>query len=199
MKSLFTFIGVLIVLAAIGALCYGGYLGLVYLWQVYAGLEELVRIVLLSAMAVVLLSAFIIAGAIKASGQTARKSQLNDAKLRLYQSLVEAYKPYFADSEQTSQQTMAGVCASLDALQAEMQVLSASSVLESHGKLEAALRNREAQQLVEEMFQKLVNAIRRDLGHGAHYDESREEREGDKREGEARRAEALRGHTLNNR
>jgi hypothetical protein len=172
MKPLFTFIGVLIVLVTIGALCYGGYLGLVYLWQVYAGLEELVRIVLLSAMAVVLLSAFIIAGAIKASGQTARKSQLNDAKLRLYQSLVEAYKPYFADSEQTSQQTMAGICASLDALQAEMQVLSASSVLESHGNLEAALRNREAQRLVEEMFQKLVKAIRRDLGHGAQDDES---------------------------
>ena len=158
MKSLFTFIGVLIVLAAIGALCYGGYLGLVYLWQVYAGLEELVRIVLLSAMAVVLLSAFIIAGAIKASGQAARKSLLNDARLRLYKSLVEAYKPYFADSEQTSQQTMTEVCASLDALQAELQILCAGGVLENHGKLEAALRNRQPQEQIEDLFQKLVKS-----------------------------------------
>ncbi|MDH3469535.1 MAG: hypothetical protein OES26_27230 [Gammaproteobacteria bacterium] len=170
MKSFFTLIVALAVIAAIGALLYGGYLGLIYLWQVYAGLDEVIRIVLLSAMAAVLLSAFVIAGAIKSAGQAAVRNQMGEAKLGLYKSLVEAYATYFTASDQSSPAT---IFAKLEALQAELQILSSSSVLESHGRLAAALRDRQPRERIEDLFRKLVKNIRRDMGHGAQYDESR--------------------------
>ena len=115
MKSITTFIGVLLVLTALAALCYGGYLGLVYLWQVYAGLDVVVRVVLLSAMAVMLLSALVVAGAIKSAGLAASRRPLAAARLRLYRSLVESCRPLFAPGERPQRQACAEALAGLAA------------------------------------------------------------------------------------
>ncbi len=173
MKSLFTLIGVFIVLAAMGALFYGGYLGLIYLWEVYAGLDEVIRIVLLSAMAAFLLSAFVIAAAIKSAGQAAHKSQLSEPKLRLYEALVESCRPVFAPADRPAQRAYAGALASLAAIDAEMQILAAGPVLATYGKLAAALRDRDDPKQINSLWQRLVKSIRRDLGHGSSYDETK--------------------------
>ena len=90
MKSLGSFIAVFIVLAAIGGLFYGAYLGAVYLWQVYAGLESVLRVVLLSSMATAFIVAIIISGAIKSTTRRAGREGLAEAKLALYLRLVES-------------------------------------------------------------------------------------------------------------
>lgn len=173
MKSFVTLIGILIVLAAIGGLFYGCYLGAVYLWQVYAELELVTRIVLLSSMAVVLVGSLVIAGAIKNAGFSAYKSRLIAEKLRLYKSLVDIYKPYFASPNQDLRQIYSDMAARLREIEAEMQILSAGAVIEVHGKLEAALRNRDDRKQINVLYQKLIKCIRRDLGHGSNFDESK--------------------------
>jgi hypothetical protein len=172
MKSFFTLIGVVFTLTAIGAFCYGGYLAIVYLWQVYAGMDTSVRIILLSAMATVLIGALIIAGAIKTSGISSDKTLL-DAKLRLYMSLVAAYKALFTSRDQPSQQIYSDVLTSLSMIESDMQILSAAAVLENHEKLETALHSREGRDRVNELFQNLIKSIRRDLGHAPSHIESK--------------------------
>lgn len=173
MKSLFTLAGVLLGIAAIVAVFYGGYLAIVYLWQVYSELDAVVRIVLLSTMAAVLIGALLIAGAIKASGLAANRGQLMEAKLRLYKSLVEICEPYFASIDQSQKQTYAEMLDKLSEIEAEMQILSAGPVLESYGKLETAFRNRDEGEQARKLFQKLIIDIRRDLGHAPNYNESK--------------------------
>jgi len=170
MKFIFTMLVVTLVLTAIGGIFYGGYLGLVYLWQIYAGLGEVIRIILLSAMATVMLAAFVIAGAIKTARSMAQMMQLKEPKLRLYQSLIEVYIPVFKASTQPSHQALRD---SLDALWTDLQILSTSRVLDCHTRLEAAIYDRQPSKQIEELFQKLIKAIRRDLGHGTHYDETK--------------------------
>ena len=173
MKSLFTLIGILIVIAAVGALFYGGYLGAVYLLHVFAELETVIRIVLLSVGAVMLISALIVAGAIKTASFAANTGQLVDAKLRLYKSLVEIYKPYFVSPDQPPHQVYSDVLTNLSEIKTEMQILSGGTVLGIHQKLEAALQNRDDGEQVKILFQKLIKSIRRDLGHGSNFDESK--------------------------
>jgi hypothetical protein len=172
MKSFFTLTGVVFALTAIGALFYGGYLAIVYLWQIYAEIDTSVRIILLSAMATVLVSALIIAGAIKTSGIPSDKTLL-DAKLRLYRTLVETYKTFLTSVDQPSQQLYSDVLTSLSKVESDMQILAAAAVLEKHEKLETALQNRDGQDRVNALFQNLIKSIRNDLGHAPGYIESR--------------------------
>lgn len=172
MKLLFTLLGAFIAVTAIGVLFYGGYLAIVYLWQVYAGIDMSVRIILLSAMATVLLSALIIAGSIKTSGMPLNRTLL-DAKLRLYMSLVETYKSFLTSRDQPSQQLHSDVLTSLSKMESDMQILAAAAVLEKHEKLETALRNRDRQDHVNTLFQNLIKSIRNDLGHAPSHIESK--------------------------
>ena len=172
MKSFFTLTGVVFAFAVIGALFYGGYLAIVYLWQVYADMDTSVRIILLSAMATALVSALIIAGAIKTSGIPSDKTLL-DAKLRLYMSLVETYKTFLTSRDQPSQQLYSDVLTSLSKRESDMQILAAAAVLEKHEKLETALHNRDGQDRVNILFQNLIKSIRNDLGHAPGYIESK--------------------------
>jgi hypothetical protein len=168
MKSLITFIGVVIVFAAIAAVFYGGYLVAEYLWSLYVELDAVIRLVLLSSMAAILLGCLVIAGAIKTSVQFNNKGHLTEAKIRLYKTLVEIYKPYIISPDQTLRQMNSDALISLSEIDADMQILSAGAVLEAHGKLESALRNRDEQDQVNKLFQRL---IRRDLGHSPNNNE----------------------------
>ncbi len=153
MKFLLTLTGVLIIFAAIAAMCYAAYLGAAYLWQFYASLDELIRTLTLSAMSTVLIAAMIISAAIKSSARTSSKAQLMEAKLCLYKHLVET---------ETRQE--------FEELKAEMQILSSSSVLEAYAKLDQAMLAGESTDI---LFKQLIKSMRRDLGHGSGYDENR--------------------------
>jgi hypothetical protein len=173
MKSLYTLTGILIVITAIGALFYGGYLGLIFLWQVFAELEFVVRTVLLSAMSVIVIGALIVASAIKTAGASEGKQQLAIRKLDLYKSLIDIYKPVFESAEPASHLQHSDVLSKLRALDTEMQLLSVSQVLTLHSKLTSALQNRENHEQTDSLFRQLIKAIRRDLGQAPGYDESK--------------------------
>ena len=172
MKSIFTLTGALVAIAAVGTVFYAGYLAIVYLWHVYAELDTVVRIILLSIMVTLMIAALIISGAIKTVGLTASKG-LSGAKLQLYKSMVEAYKPYFSYLGQPSQQCCSEVLTRLTEFEAEAQILSAGDVLGIHRKLESALRNGDERDQVDKLFQNLIKSIRRDLGHAPSHIESK--------------------------
>ncbi|MCP4494534.1 MAG: hypothetical protein GY820_45630 [Gammaproteobacteria bacterium] len=173
MKSLLTLTGILLVLAAIGAFFYAGYIGAIYLWQVYAELDAVIRIVLLSIMSVGLITALILAAAIKTTSTASTKGQLFEAKRQLYKTLVEGLKPFFATPDQLSQQDYSQVQDNLHGIMAEIQILASAAVLDSVSKLEIALGDRHDAEAIIAVIEKLVKNIRRDLGHGANYDETR--------------------------
>lgn len=173
MKSIITLLVVITVIAAIGAIFYGGYLGLVYLWQVYIGLDEVIRIVLLSAMGIVLLSALVIAGAIKSAGHASSNDRLFESKLRLYQAVVESCAPLLKAPDHSLSQACADAESGLASIDAEMRILASSPVLEAYVRLVAGLRDRSGRESLRQLIEKLIKDVRRDLGHAQGYDESR--------------------------
>lgn len=173
MKVISTLFVIFLVLAAIGGLFYGGYVAIGYLWNVYSELEVVTRVALLSSMAVVLLGSLIIAGAVKTVAETGTKGKLTEAKLILYISLVGLYEQYISGSQQPAQQTQTETITKLSELEAELLILASSAVIDVHGKLKAAVKNRGKSEKLAVLFQQFVKSIRRDLGHGPNYDESK--------------------------
>ena len=170
MKSIFT---IVLVLTVIGAIFYGGYYAIDSLWLLYSELESVVRIVLLSSMAVVLVGSFIVAGAIKTMAFANNKGRLMEAKLNLYKSLVALYEQYVSNEKQPSQKEKTEILTSLKKLESEMLILASSSVLSIHGKLETELHDQQGREKLVSLFQQLIKSIRRDLGHGKNYDETK--------------------------
>ena len=173
MKSILTLIAVIVVLGIISALFYGAFNVIGYLWSIYSELELVVRIVLLSSMAVVLVGSFIVAGAIKTMALTNNKGRLMEAKLNLYKSLVGLYEQYISNEKQPSQKEKSEILISLKELESEMLILASSSVLGIHGKLETELHDQHCREKLISLFQQLIKSIRRDLGHGKNYDETK--------------------------
>lgn len=172
MKSIMTLFGVLIVLATIAAVFYGGYLTIGYIWQLYAGLEATLRLILLSIFAVFLLGCLIVSGAIKSSAQIKFKGQLAESKIDLYKSLVGLYEQYFYGTE-SGMGSEKNLLTNLAALNADLTVIAGSAVIESHRKLEAALSHSEDSDKSQVLYQQLIKKMRLDLGHGTHIDESK--------------------------
>lgn len=172
MKSIMTFFGVLIILAAIAAVFYGGYQIVGYIWQLYAGLEATLRLILLSTFVVFLFGCFIVSGAIKSSAQIKLKGQLAELKIDLYKSLIGLYEQYFSGAE-SGMGSQTDLLTSLAALNAELTVIAGSAVIESHRKLEAALSHCEGDDKSQALYQQLIKKMRLDLGHGTHIDETK--------------------------
>ena len=173
MKSLTTFIVVFIVFAAIAAVFYGGYQAIGYVWQLYAELDATLRLILLSSFAVFLLGSFVLAGAIKLSAQVKNRGQLADVKINLYRTLVELYESYLSGSQATIAQSQKEIQIRLVELSADMTLLADSSVIEAHRKLEAAVINREDENMQRLLYQQLIRKMRQDLGHGTNIEETR--------------------------
>jgi len=169
MKTSLILVIVMLVLAVFGGIFYGGYYAIGYLWDVYASLDSVIRIVLLSSMAAVLVGSLIIAGAVKSSTQVARKDRLIEAKLNLYMSLLGLYEQYIANP----QQGKAEILSKLSKLESEMMILASNSVLNIHGKLESAINSHDDEIILNDLLQQLIKSIRRDLGHGPIYDDSK--------------------------
>ena len=169
MKTSLTLIVIALVIAVFGGIFYGGYHAFGFLWDLYASLDAVIRIVLLSSMAALLMGSLIIAGAVKASAQAARKEGLLEAKLNLYKSLLELYEQYIASPQQGKTE----ILEKLAKLGPEMMILASNSVLNIHGKLESAIDSREDREILNGLLEQLIKSIRRDLGHGPIYDDSK--------------------------
>jgi len=169
MKTSLALVVFTLVLAVFGGIFYGGYYAIGYLWDVYASLDAVIRIVLLSSMAALLVGSLIIAGAIKASSQAARKDRLMEAKLNLYMSLLGSYEQYIANPQQAKTE----ILSKLSGLDTEVMILASNSVLNIHGKLESAINSHDDEIILNDLLQQLIKSIRRDLGHGPIYDDSK--------------------------
>jgi len=169
MKTSLVLVIVILVLAVFGGIFYGGYYAVGYLWDLYASLDAVIRIVLLSSMAVLLIGSLIIASAVKASALAASKDSLREAKLNLYKSLLGLYEQYIANPQQGT----AEILAKLGKLESEVLILASNSVLNIHGKLQSALNSHEDEKILTDLLQQLIKSIRRDLGHGPIYDDSK--------------------------
>lgn len=169
MKTSLALVVFTLVLAVFGGIFYGGYYAIDYLWDLYASLDSVTRIVLLSSMAAVLVGSLIIAGAIKASTQAVSKNRLIEAKLNLYMSLLGLYEQYIANPQQEKTE----ILSKLSKLESEMLILASNSVLNIHGKLESAINSHDDEIILNDLLQQLIKSIRRDLGHGPIYDDSK--------------------------
>ena len=172
MKTIFTMFGVLLALSVLGAGLYGGYLAAGYLWDFYADLDAVIRLVLLSSMTALLLASMIVAGSIRKAAQLNSNSRLMKSKLNLYKSVVEAYQQYPSMLHAPTQQTRTESIARLHQLETELAILASGPVIEAHRKLQVALEEKQEDNFAR-LFQQLVKSIRRDLGHGSGYDESK--------------------------
>lgn len=172
MKPILTIFGVFLFIAALVASLYGCYLAAGYLWNLYAELDAVIRLVLLSSLAVLLLASLIIAGSIKKAAQIKNKSQLIEAKLKLYPLVVQSYQQYMTSTGPTAQKIKTESLTKLNELETDLMLLASSSVIEIHRKLQAALDEYESESFAL-LVQQLIKSIRRDLGHASHYDESK--------------------------
>ena len=172
MKTIFTMFGVLVALGALGAGLYGCYLGAGYLWGFYADLDAVIRLVLLSSIVALLLASMIVSGSIRKAAQLNSSSRLMEAKLNLYRSIVEVYQQFPGALHAPTQQTRAESIAKLHQLETELTILASGHVIEAQRKLQKAVEDKEVDSLTM-LFQQLVKSIRRDLGHGSGYDESK--------------------------
>jgi hypothetical protein len=172
MKTIFTMFGVLVALGALGAGLYGCYLVAGYLWGFYADLDAVFRLVLLSSIVALLLASMIVAGSIRKAAQLNSSSRLMEAKLNLYKSVVEAYQKNPGVLPAPTRQMQAESIARLQQLEAELTILASGPVIEAQRKLQTAFEGNETDSLAT-LFQQLVKSIRRDLGHGSGYDESK--------------------------
>lgn len=174
MKSIVTIIGVLIVLASIGALLYGGYHGINYLWAVYARLDDVIRIVLLSGIAVIVLASVIIASAFKKSAESAARNSLLVTKLALYKQLFAVYDEIVKLKNNGEKINASEYIGKLARLKSELVLLGSGSVLETHRKLENLLSaNSEDYNKLNGLLNQLVKNIRRDLGHRQSLEENK--------------------------
>ena len=169
MKTSLVIIIVTLVLAVFGGMFYGGYYAVGYLWDLYASLDAVIRTVLLSSMAALLTGSIIIAIAVKTSARIASKDRLMEAKLDLYKSLLGLYEQYLAGPQQGKSE----ILEKLDELESEVLILSGNSVLNIHGKLKSALNKHEDGKILADLLQQLIKSIRRDLGNGPVYDDSK--------------------------
>ena len=172
MKKIFTMFGVLLALSVLGAGLYGCYLAVGYLWSLYTDLDAVIRLALLSSMAALLLASMIVAGSIRKAAQLNSSSHLMEAKLNLYKSVVETYQQYPGVLHTPTQQTRVESIAGLQQLEAELTILASAPVIEAQRKLQTAIETKETDSLAI-LFQQLIKSIRRDLGHGSGYDESK--------------------------
>ena len=115
----------------------------------------------------------IISAAIKSAAQTKKQGHLIEVKLALYKLLVKLYEQYITNSKQPSQKEKSEILTSLKELESEMLILASSSVLSIHGKLETGLHDQQDREKLVSLFQQLIKNIRRDLGHGKNYDETK--------------------------
>lgn len=173
MKSLMTFIGVMIAFAAIVAVFFGGYLAISYVWQVYADLDATLRLILLSSFAVFLVGCFVLAGAIKLSAQLKNKGHLAEAKIALYKTMLDLYESYLSVSQAATAQSQNDLQIKLGELHAAMTLVADSSVIEAHRKLVAAVGNREDNDKLQPLYQQMISIMRQDLGHGKTIEEAR--------------------------
>jgi uncharacterized protein YciI len=132
-------------------------------------MDAVVHLVLLSSMAALLLASMIVAASIKKAAQLNSSGRLMQAKLKIYQSVIEVYRHYLGVELQPSP---AELVARLNQLEAELTILASGPVIEAHRKLQVALEEKQEDNFAW-LFQQLVKSIRRDLGHGSGYDESK--------------------------
>lgn len=173
MKSIMTFIVITIVLSAIAAMFYGGYLALVYIWHLFDGLDSILRLVLLSSFTVFLLGCFIISGALKSAAQTKLKAQLSEAKIELYKTMVEIYEAYFSALQAGINADQQQALHKLQDKAAELNVVAGSAVIECFRKLDQSILNHESESSQSSHYQQLIKKMRQDLGHTSNLDETR--------------------------
>ena len=173
MKTITTLLVVIIVTGIIFSIIYGGYLGVSYLWSEYLLLDFAIRTVLLSSMAVILLGAIMIAGAIKSAAQLANRRQLMEAQLEIYKPLVHLFEQYLVNDQGSTPKIITELLEKLANLESDLLILASGPVLDVHGKLVNAIGEQDSDENVNRLFQQLVRNIRRDLGHGPSSNESR--------------------------
>ncbi|HRF06661.1 MAG: hypothetical protein AW09_000667 [Candidatus Accumulibacter phosphatis] len=162
MKTIMTFSGVLLVLAAIAAIFYGGYVAIEQVWQLFMALDATLRLVALSSLVVVLLGALIIGGAIRSVAQGAERARLFDARLALYRGLLEHYENLLsaASASERAQQASA-----LESLQVDIALLASRQIMDARQRLERAIESGADRDAMQSGFRRLVVEMRRDLGH----------------------------------
>ncbi|MEF8734336.1 MAG: hypothetical protein V5B40_21220 [Candidatus Accumulibacter meliphilus] len=162
MKTIMTLSGALLVVAVIAAIFYGGYAALQQLWLLVMALDDTLRLVLLSSLAVVLLGALIISGAIKSAARGGERARLFDARLELYRGLLEHYENLLsaASASERAQQASA-----LESLQVDIALLANRQVMDARQRLERAIESGVDRDAMQSGFRRLVVEMRRDLGH----------------------------------
>lgn len=173
MKSLSAYFFLILLAGVVSAVFYGGYLAIIFLWNIYSELDLVIRIVLLSSMTAVLIASIIISAAVKSAAQTINQGHLIEAKLELYKLLIKLYQQCITIPKQPAQQDKTEILSSLNELESELLILASSSVLSVHGKLKAGLHETIGREKLDALLQQLIKSIRYDLGHGQSYDETK--------------------------
>ena len=154
MKTISGLFVVLLSLALLAAVMYGGYYAVQSIWFYMAMLELEIRILLLSGIACLLLASVIVATAIKSSAKTAANASVTTEKLALYKKLIEISF------------SAKGATAQLEKLKPDVVLLASSTVVEVYEKIIATTPNDAvAKNGLEGLYSQLVKSIRQDLGH----------------------------------
>ena len=162
MKTLTGFLIVILILALVAALFYGGYYAVQALWMYFSKLDFIVRIILLSGIASVLLASLIIAAAIRSSAKITAGGSVVKEKIELYKKLIEIH---FSSKN-------AGV--ELEKLRPDVVLLASGPVLEVFEKLLSIPKvdnNHESK--LNGLYSQLIRNIRHDLGHRSTIGDSR--------------------------
>ncbi len=165
MKTLANFIATTIVLAIIGALLYGAYLGSIALWSVLSALSFETRTVLLFVAAVALLATIIVAASLRRASRTVMRAQASAERLAVYSGLLQILMSDgqgtpISDSESLQPQDLEG----------DLMLLASGKVLKAYFALRETLEDGRAGPEEQSLaLNRLVTTMRNDLGHSYEY------------------------------
>lgn len=167
MKSLVNLLAAAIVIMVLAALAYGLCWSGGHLWARLGELEAATRIVLLTAVAGGLLAALIVAAGLRSAARGLAQGRLLEDRLDLYRELFDRHHAALRMQGCPAERAP-------EALDLELGLLAAGSVIDAHSRLVAARNDPEADpQTRASGLSRLLKAMRRDLGHAQGLDDGK--------------------------
>lgn len=160
MKTLTGLLTLLLAIIIIGAVAYGGYYAVGYLISLYSQQEGTVQAILVTVFGSLVITAFIISHAIGRNTDIRIKESMIEPKLVLYNTLLQILE---LDTLHAKQAQFADY-------QTDILLLANEEVIELLDKIDRSSEQALGSDAVlYRLYQQLVKAMRRDLGHKASY------------------------------
>jgi uncharacterized membrane protein len=163
MNLLKNFLAFIIVLAILALLAWGIFHGIQYNIDKYIGMQTSIQSIVLIAAITLLLSAAMIAAALRNLGRGIQKRRLNDEKVGIYITVMDSWQAFIRRGRWAEQPDELRL---VEEIETRLVLLAAARVIESYNQLRTTLAETGLQsQETAAQLEKVLQEMRRDLGY----------------------------------